>query len=254
MNMAVNRFKEAIAAGSAQLGLWSSLCSPIGAEIIAGAGFDWILFDTEHAPVEIAGVLPLLQAAASGTAETAVRPAWNDRVLIKRVLDIGARTVLLPFVENADEARAAVAACRYPPDGVRGVAGSTRASRFGRDREYLRNANRTTCILVQVETGVALGNLEEIAEVEGVDGVFIGPSDLAASLGHVGAPGHAEVQDAIRDAQRRIAGCGKPAGILAVNPDDAQRYLDWGYVFVAAGVDNNLLARGADDLLSRLKG
>ncbi len=251
--MAANPFQQAIANRQVQVGLWSSLCSPVGAEIIAGAGFDWILFDTEHAPVEVAMLLPLLQAAAGGTAQAVVRPAWNDPVLLKRVLDIGAPSVLVPFVQDADQAAAAVAACRYPPAGVRGVAGSTRASGFGRDRDYLATANDNVCVLVQVETRTALDNLDAIAAVDGVDGVFIGPSDLAASLGHLGRPGAAEVQAAIADALARIDAAGKPAGILAVQLDDALRYRDMGFTFVAAGVDNSILARGADELAARMK-
>lgn len=248
-----NRFKAAIAAGRHQIGIWSSLCSPIATEILVDAGFDWILFDAEHSPVEIADLYALLQAAGRGATSPAVRLAWNDRVMIKRALDIGAQTLLIPFIQNADEARAAVAATRYPPDGVRGVAGSTRASRYGRDKGYFNTAADNICLIAQVETREALDNLEAIAAVEGVDAVFIGPSDLAASMGHIGNPGHADVQGAIQDAVKRLAGLGVPAGILAVTAQDARRYGDWGFTFVAAGVDTVLLARATDQLIGETR-
>ncbi|MDZ7839580.1 MAG: aldolase/citrate lyase family protein [Gammaproteobacteria bacterium] len=252
--MAANPFKAAIQARRPQVGVWSSLCSPVAAEIVAGAGFDWILFDTEHSPVEIAGLPPLLRAAGRGTASAAVRPAWNDPVLLKRILDLGPRTVLIPFIQNADEAAAAVAACRYPPAGSRGVAGSTRATAYGRDKSYLQTANEQVCVLAQLETPTALGNLESIAAVDGIDGVFIGPSDLAASMGHIGLPDHPAVQAAIKDASVRIAGAGKPAGILATSPEAALGYLDEDFTFVAAGVDTAILARSMDELAKRIKG
>ncbi len=247
-DIAPNTFKAALAAGKVQLGIWSSLCSPLVAEILADSGFDWILFDAEHSPVEISGLLPLLQAAAHGKPSCAVRPPWNDPVLLKRVLDIGAGTVLIPFVESADEAAAAVTACRFPPDGTRGVAVSTRASRFGRAPGYLRGANAEICVLVQAETANALSNLGDIAAVDGIDGVFIGPSDLAASMGHIGNPGHQEVQEAIRSAAARIRRAGKAPGILAASPQDARRYLDWGFLFVACGSDIRFVSDGVHAL------
>lgn len=248
-----NRFKSAILSGQTQIGIWSSLCSRVGTEIIADAGFDWILFDAEHSPVEISDLYGLLQAAGRSSASPAVRLAWNDKVMIKRALDIGAQTLLVPFIQNADEAQQAVNATRYPPEGVRGVAGSTRASRYGRDKDYFKTASDNICLIAQVETGEALANLEAIAGVDGVDAVFIGPSDLAASMGHLGNPGHAEVQAAIKDAVERLKSQGTPAGILAVSTADARRYADWGYNFVAAGVDTVLLSRGADALVRDMR-
>lgn len=248
-----NSFKHAIAAGTRQIGLWSSLCSNIGAEIISEAGFDWILLDTEHSPNELPGLVTQLQAAQAGTATPIVRPAWNDAVLIKRILDIGAQSILVPFVESAEEAHRAVAATRYPPAGIRGTAGSSRASRYGRVGDYLKVANAEICVLVQIETGAALGRLEEIASVDGVDGVFIGPSDLAASLGHVGDLNHPDVQAAIEDAMRRLSRLGKPSGILTASEADARRYIEWGACFVAVGSDVGILARGADALARSFK-
>jgi 4-hydroxy-2-oxoheptanedioate aldolase len=253
MDLPRNTFKHAIAAGQLQIGLWSSLTSNIAAEIVADAGFDWILFDTEHSPNEIPGLLAQLQAAARGTASPIVRPAWNDAVLIKRVLDIGAQSILVPYVQNAAEAGRAVAAVRYPPAGIRGVAAAARASRYGRVKDYLKQADREICVLVQVETRPALDRLEAIAAVDGVDGVFIGPSDLSASFGHIGNPQHQEVQAALEQAVRRLKAVGTPAGILTLNEEEARRYIGWGYTFVAVGSDTGLLGRGADALARTFK-
>ncbi len=253
MDLPRNNFKHALAAGQLQIGLWCSLCSPIAAEIVAYSGFDWLLLDAEHSPNEVPDLFAALQAVAAGTAAAVVRPPWNDTVLIKRVLDIGAQTVLLPYVQNADEARRAVASTRYPPHGIRGVTGVGRAARYGRVANYLQTADTELCVLVQVETGAALRDLEAIATVEGVDGVFIGPSDLAASLGHIGHPQHPDVQAALENAVQRLRAIGKPAGILTANQDEADRYIGWGYLFVAVGVDVTLLTRGADALTKRFK-
>lgn len=253
MDMPRNAFKAALAKGQLQIGLWSSLRSTIAAEIVADSGFDWILFDTEHAPNEVPDLLGQLQAAQNGTATPILRPAWNDPVLAKRCLDIGAQTLLFPYVQNAEEARRAVASTHYPPDGIRGVAAAARASRYGRIPGYLKNANSEICVLVQVETRPALDQLEAIAGVPGVDGVFIGPSDLAASLGHIGNPQHADVQAALKDAVARLKKFGKPAGILTGNEEEARRYIDWGYLFVAVGADVGLLAKNADALAKKFK-
>jgi 4-hydroxy-2-oxoheptanedioate aldolase len=253
MDFPRNAFKHALAAGKLQIGLWSSLASNIAAEIVSDSGFDWILLDTEHSPNEIPGLLSQLQAVGRGTATPIVRPAWNDAVLVKRVLDIGAQAVLLPYVQNADEAQRAVASTRYPPQGIRGVAAAARASRYGRVTDYLKKANDEMCVLVQVETRTALDQLEAIAKTEGVDGVFIGPSDLAASLGHIGNPQHPEVQKAIEDAAKRLKAIGKPPGILTGNEEEARRYIGWGYLFVAVGADVGLLARSADALAKKFK-
>lgn len=253
MKPPVNSFKQRLQSGEDLFGLWMSLASPVAAEALSESGCDWLLFDTEHAPVEVAGVLPLLQASAAGSAAAIVRPAWNDKVLIKRLLDLGAQTLLIPFVQDVTEAQAAVAAMRYPPSGIRGVAGATRASRFGRAENYLQTAEAELCCIVQIETREALGRLEEIAAVEGVDGVFIGPSDLAASLGHLGDTDHRDVQRALFDASDRLNAIGKPAGILATSEYTARRYRDWGYRFIAAGSDLGLLVAAADGRLTEAR-
>ncbi|MBI3875209.1 MAG: hypothetical protein HY300_04460 [Verrucomicrobia bacterium] len=199
-----NPFKQALREDKVQIGLWANLCSNVATEVTAGAGFDWLLLDTEHAPNELPMIFSQLQAMTGGTAQPVLRPAWNDTVLIKRFLDIGVQNLLIPYVQNAAEAKAAVAATRYPPHGVRGVASIHRANRYARDKTYFQRANDDMCVLVQLETTTALQNLEEIAAVPGVDGLFIGPSDLAASLGHLGNNSHAEVRLTIESAIRRF--------------------------------------------------
>ncbi len=253
MELQRNEFKHAIAAGKLQIGLWNSLCSNIVTEIVSYSGFDWLLLDTEHSPNELPDLLSQLQSVANGTATPIVRPAWNDIVLIKRILDVGAQAILVPFVQNAEEATRAVAATRYPPQGIRGITGSGRASRYGRTKDYLKKANSEICVLVQCETREALQHLEAIAAVEGVDGIFIGPADLSASFGHIGNPQHPEVQQAIEDVAKRLKKIGKPAGILTPVEEEARRYIDWGYTFVAVGADLGLVAKGADTLAAKFK-
>jgi 4-hydroxy-2-oxoheptanedioate aldolase len=248
-----NTFKRAIREGRPQIGLWSSLCSNIVAEVIGGSGFDWILIDTEHAPNEVPNVLSQLQAMAGGTATPIVRPAWNDMVLIKRVLDIGVQNLLIPYVQTAEEAKAAVAATRYPPDGVRGVAVTHRGNRYGRVKDYYKRIGEEICVLVQIESRLALKNIESIAAVDGVDGLFIGPSDLAAGFGHVGEPGHAEVRVAIEDALKRIHKTGKAPGILAPIEADARHWLSLGCVVLAVGSDVGILARQSEELAAKFK-
>ena len=253
MDLPKNPFKHAIAAGRQQIGLWVSLASPYSAEIVAGTGFDWIVIDTEHSPNEVDTTLAQLQVVAAYDVSPVVRAAWNDKVLIKRHLDIGAQTLLIPYVQDAGEAAAAVAAIRFPTAGVRGVAGVTRATRFGRVKDYAKRAHEEICLLVQVESRTGLDNLEAIARTEGVDGVFIGPADLAAGLGHLGDQQHTEVQSAIREGIARIRACKKPAGILATDEASARRYMEWGTTFTAVGVDVMVLARELEKLAAKFK-
>lgn len=253
MDLPVNQFKSAIKAGKQQIGLWVSLANAYSTEIVAGAGFDWLLIDGEHSPNDPTTVLPQLQAAAPYPVSTIVRPAWNDKVLMKRYLDIGTQSLLVPYVQTEEEAQAAVAAIRFPNRGVRGVAGVTRASRFGRVTDYATKAEEQLCLLVQIETRLGLDNLETIARTDGIDGVFIGPADLAAGLGHLGQQGHPEVQAAIQGAIKRIKSCGKPAGILAVDEASARRYIEWGTTFTAVGLDAMVLAREAEKLAAKFK-
>ncbi|MFG1230273.1 4-hydroxy-2-oxoheptanedioate aldolase [Xanthobacter wiegelii] len=253
MDLPRNAFKAALIEGRQQLGLWCTLSSAYATEVVAGAGFDWLLLDTEHSPAELTTVLAQLQAVSAYPVSPVVRPAANDAVLIKRLLDIGAQSLLIPYVQNAEEARAAVAATRYPPDGIRGVSALTRATRFGRVKNYAREAARELCLLVQVETQEALDQIEAIAAVEGVDGIFIGPGDLAASLGHVGDLKHTRVVDAVENAVSHIRAAGKPAGILTGDTAFAKRCIDLGTTFTAIGVDAGILARNLEQLLSAFR-
>jgi len=248
-----NAFKRALKEGRLQIGLWSSLCSNIAAEIISDSGFDWILLDTEHSPNDLESVLQQLQATAPYPAHPVVRVPWNDMVTIKRYLDIGAQSLLIPYVQNAEEAKAAVAYTRYPPGGVRGVAGATRATRFGRVKDYAKRAHEEICVLVQVETQTALDSLEKIAAVDGVDGVFIGPADLHASLGYTGETNNPKVMPVIDDAIRRIRKCGKAPGILTGVEADARRWIECGGLFVAVGADTGVLARVTEALAAKFK-
>src|SRR5512145_3380903 len=253
MNLPENAFKRALRAGTPQIGLWSSLSSNYSVEVIAGAGFDWILLDTEHSPAELENLLTQLQAAAPYPAHPVVRVPWNDMVTMKRVLDIGAQSLLVPYVSTAEEARHAVSYTRYPPAGLRGVAGTTRATRFGRIKDYATRAHEEICVLVQVETQAALDNIEAIAAVEGVDGVFIGPADLHASMGYTGEIANPKVKPVIDDAIRRIRKAGKAPGILTPSEADARHWLECGALFVAVGSDVGILARGAEALAAKFK-
>ena len=252
MEMPVNKFKKAIKSNKLQLGIWSSLSDSMSVEILANTGMDWILLDTEHAPNELPMVFRQLQALDSGTAHPIVRPPWNDTVMIKRFLDAGAQSLLIPMVQNEEEARRAVAATRYPPHGVRGYAAASRASAYAQIDGYVDRCQEELCVLVQIETKTALDNIERIAAVEGVDGIFIGPGDLSADLGYLGKPGHPDVVEIIDAAIARIRACGKPAGILTGDESLAQHFIEQGCLFVAVGSDIGLLTKGAKSLVQKL--
>ncbi len=252
-NFPRNTFKQALARGERQVGLWCSLASPVATEVAAGAGFDWIVIDGEHGPNDITTLLPQLQAMSRGTAEPVFRVPWNDFVIIKRALDVGARSLLIPFVQNAEEARRAVAATRYPPLGIRGVARAIRANDYGRIQDYQRNAHYDTSVIVQLETGAALSEIEAVAAVEGVDGIFIGPSDVAASLGHLGDPKDPAVQAAIKDAATRIRAAGKSAGFWTGNADEVEAIVELGFNFTAVGNDVSILAGNLQNLAARFR-
>jgi 4-hydroxy-2-oxoheptanedioate aldolase len=252
MELPQNAFKRAIREGRQQIGLWSSLASGYTVELIAGAGFDWILLDTEHSPNDLESVLTQAQAAAAYPTSTIARVPWNDMVAIKRFLDIGLQTLLIPYVCSVKEAQDAVAYTRYPPAGVRGVAGSTRATCFGRVEDYARRAHGIPASR-QVETKAALDSSTPCA-VEGVDGVFIGPADLHASMGYAGETSNPKVVPIIEEAMRRIAKCGKAPGVLAFPESDIRRYIAAGSLFTAVGADAGILARGADALAAKYRG
>lgn len=249
MQLPVNPFKAALQDQDHQLGLWLTIGGNTVAEMLAGAGFDWVLVDCEHSAIETVEVLPALQALAANPEVAAiVRPAGNDAVLIKRVLDMGAQTLLIPFVETKEQAEAAVSAMRYGPRGIRGMAGMTRATRYGKVENYFTTAERELCLVLQVETVAGLGSLEEIAGTDGVDAVFFGPADLSASMGYPGEVSHPEVVAAIEDGLARLQKIGVPGGVMALQPEEAKRYAEKGSRFTAVGVDLVLLADALRDL------
>jgi 4-hydroxy-2-oxoheptanedioate aldolase len=250
--MFTNTFKQALRQREPQIGLWLGLANSYSAELLAGAGFHWLLIDGEHAPNDVRSVLGQLQAIAPYSSHPVVRPPWNDPVVIKQLLDTGAQTLLIPMIQSAEDAARAVSACRYPPNGVRGVGSAlARASRWNRVADYIQRADQQICVLVQIETRQGVENLEAILAVEGVDGVFIGPADLSADMGHAGNPAHPEVQATIESCIAKILAAGKAPGILMANEELARRYLELGALFVAVGVDTTLLARSAEALAAR---
>ena len=256
MNPLLNPFKQALAERRAQIGLWLGLADPYSAELCAGAGFDWLLIDGEHAPNDLRSILGQLQAIAPyGSHPIARIPVGHGHIgttLIKQFLDLGVQTLLVPMVDTPEQAADLVRAMRYPPEGIRGMAGA-RASNWGRNPSYVHDANAKVCLLVQAETETSLRHLDAIAATEGVDGVFIGPADLSASMGHVGNPGHPQVQAAIADAIARIVKAGKAAGILTTDEALAHHYLELGATFVAVGLDTNLLVQTTSALAARFK-
>jgi len=257
MQTPVNPFKQALADKRAQIGLWCGLADHYTTEICAGAGFDWLLLDGEHAPNDLRTLLQQAQVVAAypGTHAIGRVPMGHGHVgqaLIKQYLDLGLQTLLVPMVDTAEQAKELVRSMRYPPDGVRGMGGA-RASRWGRYPNYAKEANAQVCLLVQAETREAIANLDAILAVDGVDGVFIGPADLSATHGHVGNPGHPEMQKLIDDTIGRIVKAGKAAGILTADEPLARHYLELGATFVAVGLDNNLLARHTAGLAARFK-
>jgi 4-hydroxy-2-oxoheptanedioate aldolase len=246
------RWREALAGERPPIGMWVVSGSPVVAEICAGSGVDWLLIDSEHAPNDLRSILAQLHAVAPYPVTPVVRPPVGDPVLIKQLLDLGVEVLLIPMVESAAQARALVAATRYPPDGIRGVGSAlARASRWNRVGGYLKGATETVSLLVQIESAAGLEALPEIAAVEGVDGIFLGPADLAASLGHLGEQTHPEVTVAVEDAIKAITAAGKPAGVNAFPRDLADRYLAAGARFVLVGADVTLLVAGSEELVAR---
>lgn len=248
-----NAFKRNLREGRKQYGLWLSLDSPMATEIIAGSGYDWLLLDLEHNCIDLSSVVNHLRAAKGGTAEMMVRIPWNDPVVFKRLLDLGVRSFMVPLVQSADEARAAVAATRYPPHGMRGVAGNTRASSFNRITDYFEDTHANICIVVQIETLKAVEAIAEIGAVDGVDGLFIGPSDLAASMGLVGKNTLPQVKEVISKALGAIQKTGKAPGFLNFVPADARAWVQAGFQFIAVGADGAIVARRSEALLQEVK-
>jgi 2-keto-3-deoxy-L-rhamnonate aldolase RhmA len=251
----MNAFRHLLMASGHQppIGTWISSASPIVAEAVGLAGFDWGVVDMEHAPVDVMDLVHMLQALAATKMVPVVRVPWNDTVTVKRVLDAGATTILFPFVESAEEAGRAVAATRYPPEGVRGMATMSRATRYGTQANYAKVANQGMGVIVQLETAKAVARLEEIAAVPGVDALFIGPADLSASMGYVGQPSAPAVLDLMTQAARRAHDCGIPIGTLGPAPEHVVQYRAAGYDYVALSSDLGLLMRGAQAAVQALR-
>jgi 4-hydroxy-2-oxoheptanedioate aldolase len=254
MKLATNAFTHALANGDKQVGLWISLCSNFVAEVTAHAGYDWVLIDMEHSPNDYFSVLGQLQAFAASNTTAIVRVEWNDTVAVKRLLDLGAPGILFPMIQSVGEAEQAVAATRYPPHGVRGVSGATRATKFGRISDYTTRVEEETTVLLQLETRVAVEQAEAIADIEGVSGIFFGPADIAADIGKLGRPMDQEVWALIKPAAQKLIAKGVPIGTLVLDPVFATELLNEGFNFVACGTDASLLARASDGLLAQVKG
>jgi len=249
-----NQFRRDLVAGRQLIGCWSSLASPITAEILGLAGFDWILFDGEHSPNEVTSFVPQLMALKDSVSAPVVRPPANDPVVLKRLLDIGFYNYLIPFVGTADEARRAVASTRYPPQGIRGISVAQRSNKYGTVKEYFNEVNDNICVLVQIESREGIDNIDAICQVEGIDGIFIGPSDFSAAVGHLGNPGHADVQAGMRHVMERAKAHRKPIGILAPVEADARRYIEMGASFVAVGSDLGVLRMQTQALRDKFRG
>lgn len=248
-----NHFKAALAKNQRQYGLWCSLASNITTEILAGSGYEWLTIDTEHSPYDMFSVLSQLQAIAPYAVEPLVRLPNFDTTLIKQFLDIGARSLVLPNVESAEQAAAIVSATRYPPHGIRGVSAVQRANRYGRVPGYAQNAVNDICLIMQIESPAGVTAAEEIASVDGVDALFVGPNDLAATMGFLGRSSETAVQAAIASVAAATRRAGKAAGILAPLEEDARRYIEVGYSMVGIGTDQGLLVRASDDLRKKFK-
>ena len=253
MNLPENPFLRAIQRGEPQIGLWLSLANPFAAEIVAGAGYDWVLIDMEHSPNDLKSVMAQLQVFAGYGTTPLVRPDWNDSVKVKRLLDSGAPGLLFPMIQTVEEAQNAVAATRYPPRGIRGMAGTTRANRFGRIKDYFARVEEETAVLVQAETAAAVAQVEAFADVDGVDGVFFGPADIAADMGLTGQPMHDDVWGAILPQAKRLIAKGVPVGTLVMDQTFSKNLIAEGFTFVACGSDASLLARGSDALLAGIR-
>lgn len=253
MKLATNPFLAALRTGRPQIGIWVTLSDPFAAEAVAGAGFDWALIDMEHSPNDLRSVMAQLQVFAAYKTTAIVRPEWNDLVLVKRLLDIGAPGLLFPMVQTAAEAAKAVASTRYPPRGMRGVSSTTRANKFGRVADYFARIEDETAVFLQIETRVAVAQAEEIAATDGCSGVFFGPADIAADIGMLGQPMNPAVWELILPAAKRLIAKGVPVGTLVTDAVFARKLLSEGFTFVACGIDAGLLARGADNLLKTMQ-
>jgi 4-hydroxy-2-oxoheptanedioate aldolase len=254
MDLPQNQFKRAIVSGKTPIGAWLMCATPATAEALGCVGFDFLVVDMEHTPIDTPQMIGFLRTIAGTPAQAVVRPPWNDMVMVKRCMDAGAQTLLFPFVQNPEEARRAVASTRYPPQGVRGVAGTHRGSRYGTIPNYLQRANEEVCVIVQIETLSAFDQIDAIAAVPGVDSIFIGPADLSASMGFLGDIGNAAVQEKLKAAAQACERIGKPCGIVGANPDMAGRFVEYGYSWVAVGSDLAYVVTRGTEYLAKMRG
>jgi len=253
MRLTKNTFTHALAKQEKLIGLWITLCNNFVAEVTAPTGYDWVLIDMEHSPNDYFSVLGQLQVYAATDTTAIVRVEWNDAVAVKRLLDLGAPGLLFPMIQNVEEAERAVAATRYPPKGIRGVAGGSRATKFGRISNYVSDIENETTVLLQLETRAAVEQAEVIADVEGINGIFFGPGDIAADIGKVGKPMDPEVWELIKPAAKKLIAKGMPVGTLVLDPVFATELLNEGFSFVACGTDSSLLAKASDNLFAQVK-
>jgi 4-hydroxy-2-oxoheptanedioate aldolase len=256
MSMTANRFKESLNNPPAVplLGTWFMSAAPAIAEALGYCGFDFLVIDMEHSPIDIGETIALMRTIAGTPAESLVRLAWSDQVRVKQVLDAGARNLLFPFIQTPEEAQAAVRYTRYPPEGIRGVAAVHRGSRFGQTKDYLRNASQDIAVIIQLETPAAIERLAAIAAIPGVDSLFVGPGDLSAAMGRIGEVAHADVQALIAKAAKDARAAGKPIGIVGPNPEMVARFIDYGYTWAAVASDIGMLTGRANDWMSAIRG
>ena len=254
MNMPKNRFKQAMLSGRTPVGTWLVSGAPATAEALGSAGFDFLVLDTEHTPIDMVDMIGLLRTIESTPAGVVTRVPWNDMVMVKRALDAGAQSIMFPFVQNADEARKAVAYTRYPPDGIRGVAAVHRASRYGNVTNYHKGAADELCVIVQIETLAALAQIPAIAAVPGVDSLFLGPADLSASMGHLGNTAHPDVLARLAEGAAACRKAGKPVGIVGPTPEMVGKYLEMGFTWVAIASDIGMMVGRAQELLGKVRG
>jgi len=254
MKLPNNTFTHALREGNKQVGLWVTLSNNYAAKIVAYAGFDWVVLDMEHSPNDLRTVMSQLDAFSDSPTTTLVRPEWNDPVLVKRLLDTGASGLVFPMIQSVEEAEAAVASTRYPPRGIRGVSGSTRANKFGRIDDYFQRIEEETTVIIQLETQESIAMAEDIGAVDGVSGIFFGPADIAADMGMLGQPMDSKVWDLIMPVAKKLIEKGVPVGTLVMDQEFSVKLLNEGFTFVACGTDASLLAKGADLLCRNVKG
>jgi len=253
MKLSTNTFTAALSSRTNQIGLWITLASNFSAETLAPSGYDWVLLDMEHSPNDLGSILTQLQVFKASNTTAIVRPSWNDPVQVKRLLDIGAPGLLFPMIQSVDEAKLAVASTRYPPRGIRGVSGSTRANAFGRVTDYFDRIEEETTVLLQLETLAAIEKAVDIGTVDGVSGIFFGPADIAADMGLLGKPMEPAVWDVIRPAAKKLIDAGVPVGTLVMDSAFSAELLNDGFTFVACGSDASILSKGADALLAAVR-